>query len=265
MSYSPCCLVNVFFVSFCCSSLFAAEIMPPRPTRHFNDYARVVSTETASRLDKSLEDFERETSNQILVAVFPKMQSDSSIEDYTVRIAESWKTGQKGRDNGAILFVFVQDRKMFLQVGYGLEGALPDALAKQIIENDIKPRFRSVDYEGGLTAGVAAILAATRGEYKGTGQTAAQRQQQQRRNPGNFAVLAGFVGFMIILALLSRRSGVRRRGWVGQPGGWVLTSGGYSPSRNWPGSDGGFSGGGGGGGYSGGGGSFGGGGAGGSW
>ena len=131
--------------------------MPPRPPRHFNDYARIVSTETASRLDKSLADFERETSTQILVAVFPKMQSDSSIEDYTVRIAESWKTGQKDRDNGAILFVFVQDRKMFLQVGYGLEAALPDALAKQIIENDIKPRFRSADYEGGLTAGVAAI------------------------------------------------------------------------------------------------------------
>ena len=81
------------------------------------------------------------------------MQSDSSIEDYTVRVAQSWGVGQKGKSNGAVLFVFTQDRKMYLQVGYGLEGALPDALAKRIIENEIKPYFRNGDYDGWLAGG----------------------------------------------------------------------------------------------------------------
>src|SRR5213593_5288096 len=131
-------------------ALLAAEVIPPTPKQYFNDYARVVSPATAAELNRQLEDFERATSSQILVAIFPKMQSDSSIEDYTVRVAQTWRVGQKGKDNGAVLFVFIQDRKMYLQVGYGLEGALPDALAKRIIENEIKPHFRRGDYDAGL-------------------------------------------------------------------------------------------------------------------
>ena len=106
------------------------------------------------------------------MAVFQKMESASSIEDYTVRVAQAWEVGQKDKKNGAVLFVFVQDRKMFIQVGYGLEGALPDAMCKRIIEDEIKPHFRNNDFDGGLSAGVAAILAATKGEYKGSGRTA---------------------------------------------------------------------------------------------
>src|SRR5208283_2228805 len=114
----------------------AAEVMPPAPAQYFNDYAHVVSPATVAELNQKLEQFERDTSSQILVAVYPKMESDSSIEDYTVRVAQSWGVGQKGKNNGAVLFVFVQDHKMYIQVGYGLEGALPDALAKRIIENE---------------------------------------------------------------------------------------------------------------------------------
>ena len=116
-----------------------------------------------------LDQFERQTSNQILVAVYPRMQSDSSIEDYTVRVAQSWHAGRKGRDNGAVLFVFVQDRTMYIQTGYGLEGALPDALCKRIIDDEIAPAFTQGDYDGGLQAGVEAILAAAKGEYHGNG------------------------------------------------------------------------------------------------
>ena len=100
---------------------FAGEVLPPAPKQFFNDYAHVVSSATAATLNKTLENFERETSSQILVAIFPKMESDSSIEDYTVRVAQSWKVGQNSKDNGAVLFVFIQNRQMFLQVGYGLE------------------------------------------------------------------------------------------------------------------------------------------------
>ena len=189
------------------------------------------------------------------------MQSDSSIEDYTVRVAQAWKVGQKLKNNGAVLFVFVQDRKMFLQVGYGLEGALPDALAKQIIEYELKPAFKRGDFDGGLSAGVAAIIAATRGEYKGTGQTVREQEQNTSTAVWAFAVL--FILFVLALPLLrlafSSRGVVYRRSGYSSWGGSSMGGGGWS--------GGGWGGGGGssGGGFSGGGGSFGGGGAGGSW
>ena len=161
----------VLFVIWAASAR-AAEVMPPKPARYFNDYAGVVASGTAQQLNQQLEEFEKTTSSQVLVAVFPKMQSDSSIEDYTIRVARSWGVGQKDQKNGAVLFVFVQDRRMRIEVGYGLEGALPDALCKRIIEEQLKPHFKNNDYNGGLSAGVTAILQATRGEYKGTARTA---------------------------------------------------------------------------------------------
>ena len=108
------------------------------------------------------------------MAIYPKMQSDSSVEDYTVRVAASWKVGQAEKSNGAVLFVFLADRQTYIQVGYGLEGALPDALCKRIIEDEINPRFRNGDFDGGFRAGVAALMAAAKGEYRGAGRTAAE-------------------------------------------------------------------------------------------
>ncbi len=260
-------LLAVLLLVFTCGQLGAAEVLPPPPKQYFNDYAHVVSPEEAARLNATLEDFERQTSDQILVVVFPKMQSDSSVEDYTVRVAQSWKVGQKAKDNGAVLFVFVEDRKMFLQVGYGLEGALPDAIAKRIIEDEIKPRFRAGDYAGGLHNGVSAILAAVKGEYQGTGSTVAERGH--RGGAGSLVILLvlfGIFGLFIILGLSRAMGGMgyRRRGY-GAWGGWTVGGGGVS-GGGWSGGGGGGGwSGGGGGGFSGGGGSFGGGGAGGSW
>src|SRR5437773_5188938 len=132
------------------SHSFAAEVIPPAPKSYFNDYAGVISKSAALRFNEQLAQFERETSDQVVVAIFPKMQSDSDIADYTQRVAQAWGVGQKDRRNGAVLFVFVQDRKMFIQVGYGLEGALPDITAFDITEDKVKPIYRSSDYEGGL-------------------------------------------------------------------------------------------------------------------
>src|SRR5206468_2629004 len=141
-------LCVVVFLTLNAISSHAAEVIPPKPDRYFSDYAGVVSKEAALRFNEQLAQFERETSDQIVVAVFPKMQSDSDIADYTQRVAQAWGVGQKERRNGVVLFVFIQDRKMFIQVGYGLEGALPDATAFDITEYRIKPHFRSNDYEG---------------------------------------------------------------------------------------------------------------------
>ena len=246
------CAILVLLSGF---RLFAAEVIPPPPAAYFNDYAHVVSAGTAAQLNQTLENFERQSSDQIVVAVFPKMQSDSSIEDYTVRVARSWQVGQKNKNNGAVLFVFVQDHKMFLEVGYGLEGVLPDALCKRIIDEQITPRFKAGDFDGGLTAGVQAILAAAKGEYQGTGTTAAERLQHLKQIfPGIFSIAVLILVFVIFL-----RGGNMGRGYS------VWTFGSIGSSGGWGG--GGFSGGGfgGGGGFSGGGGSFGGGGAGGGW
>lgn len=239
---------------FLASNSSAAEVIPPKPDRYFNDYAGVVSPTAALRLNDQLAQFERDTSNQIVVGVFSKMESDSDVADYTRRVAQAWGVGQKDRRNGAVLFVFVQDRKMYIQVGYGLEGALPDITAFDITEYQIKPHLRANDYEGGLAAGVDSILKAARGEYKGSGKTAGERNGS---SGGKFPVLLFFF-VVVVLILLSRRS--RKRGYrysgFGGPfvGGWSGgSSGGWS------------SGGGSSGGFSGGGGSFGGGGAGSSW
>jgi uncharacterized protein len=248
------CAILVLVFGF---RLFAGEVIPPPPTAYFNDYAHVVSAGTAAQLDKALEDFERQSSDQIVVAVFPKMQSDSSIEDYTVRVARSWQVGQKNKNNGAMLFVFVQDHKMFLQVGYGLEGVLPDALCKRIIDEQITPRFKAGDFNGGLTAGVQAVIAATKGEYKGTGATVSDSRPPHGSSSPFLGF--GFIALIVIIIFFARGSGMFFP--------WLLLSSSGS-SRGWGGGGfssggGGFSGGGGG--FSGGGGSFGGGGAGGGW
>ncbi|MEP7013971.1 MAG: TPM domain-containing protein [Verrucomicrobiota bacterium] len=242
-------------VGILAQSAFAAEVIPTKPDRYFSDYASVVSNDAALRFNSQLEQFERETSNQIVVAVFPKMQSDSDIADYTQRVAQAWGVGQKDRRNGAVLFVFTQDHKMFIQVGYGLEGALPDATAFDITEYRIKPHFKTNDYEGGLAAGIDSILQAIRGEYKGTGSTVRERQTGKSNGYGGFVLLIFFIVFMIMISRSKKRRGYRYSGFGGPfIGGWSGGSGG-----GWS------SGGGGGGGFSGGGGSFGGGGAGSSW
>jgi len=250
-------LVAAFFALLATKSQ-AAEVIPPKPDGYFNDYAGVVSKEAALRFNEELDQLERETSDQVVVAVFQKMQSDSDIADYTQRVAQAWGVGQKERRNGVVLFVFVQDRKMFIQVGYGLEGALPDITAFDITEHRIKPHFRNGDYEGGIAAGIDSIFKAIRGEYKGSGKTVAEKR---RGGGGGASSIWFFFIFLIVLIIISR---VLRR-----LGGWGYSSRGGGPMFFPVGGGGGWSSGGGGGGgfsgFSGGGGSFGGGGAGSSW
>lgn len=241
----------------------AAETIPPPPANHFNDYAGIVRPATSAQLDRELTQFERDTSNQIVVAIFPRLQSDSSVEDYTVRVAQRWGVGQRDRKNGAVLFLFQQSHDIRIVTGYGLEGALPDARCKQIIENEIVPRFRAGDFDGGLTAGVRAMMAATRGEYRGTGGSPVVGS----RSAGSGLGTIGMVVFVLLLLFLTRRSrrgggmlygGRGRRSIWGGGGPWIGGGGGGWSGGSWGG-------GGGGGTFSGGGGSFGGGGAGGKW
>jgi uncharacterized protein len=237
------------------AGLRAAEMIPPAPRDHFNDYAGVIDPAVARQLNEELAQFERDSSNQIVVVVFPKMQSGSTASDYTFRVAQEWGVGTKGRSNGAAMFVFIQDREMYIQVGYGLEGVLPDALCRQIIANDITPKFRTGDYTGGLTTGVSAMIAAAKGEYRGSGQTVRENRRGGERSFGSRTFAMWFV---IVMLVFSFRAALRRRSVYSGTGRNDTWSGG-----GWGG--GGGRGGGGGGTFSGGGGSFGGGGAGGRW
>ena len=237
--------------------LSAAEVIPPKPDRYFNDYAHVVSPAATLRFNEQLAQFERETSNQVVVAVFPKMQSNDDVAAYAQRIGDSWGVGTKAHRNGVLVLAFIADRKTSIQVGYGLEAVLPDATAYDIRANHINPHFRNGDYEGGLAEGIDLICKALRGEYKGSGKTV---REQGRNTP--LPPFVFFIIFIFVLMMIARAT--RRRGgygYSGRGGGPIFIPMGFGGGGGggWSSGGGGFSG------FSGGGGSFGGGGSSGSW
>jgi uncharacterized protein len=253
--------------AFAVSAFSAAEVIPPTPAHYVNDYAGLISQSTVEQFDRELAQFERDTSNQVVVAIFPKMQSDDDIAAYTQRVAESWGVGQKDKRNGIVLFVFVENRKMIIQVGYGLEGALPDVTAFNITEYQMKPQFVAGNYENGLRIGIDAICNAIRPEYVASAKNVSQQHHRGR----SFWPLL-FFAFLFVLGLIAGVHRTARRGYSysNKGSGWTIDWGNVflfwlnlllsSSSR---GSSGGGSSSGGG--FSGGGGSFGGGGAGSSW
>lgn len=129
-----------------------------------HDDAKVLSAETAQALERSLKTFEDSTTNQIAVLIISSLEGET-VEDYALRVAEAWKLGSAKNDNGVLLLISINDRKMRIEVGEGLEGPLPDALCSRIIRNEIAPAFRRQDYDAGITAGVNSIMLAIKGEY----------------------------------------------------------------------------------------------------
>ncbi|MGA0849980.1 MAG: TPM domain-containing protein [Chthoniobacterales bacterium] len=240
------------------SSALAAVDLPPAPADYVLDEAGVLDAGQRTLLSHDLKQFERETSNQLVVAVIPRVPDGEVMEDYTQRVAESWGAGRKDRDNGMVLFVFPESRQLRIEVGYGLEGAVPDILANRIINDDIVPSFRAGDVGGGIVRGADALMAAARGEYSGSGQTLAEQQAAQG-DPA--ATIVFWIVLIIILIIVMQRSH-GNGGTVYTPRGRrdVFFPGGFGGGVGFGG--GGF---GGGGGFSGGGGGFGGGGASGRW
>lgn len=234
----------------------AASALPPAPKDYVLDEAGVLDASQKALLVHELKQFERETSNQLIVAVMPEVPDGYVMEDFTQRTAEAWGVGRKERENGMVLFVFPNSRQLRVEVGYGLEGAVPDALANRVIMDEIVPWFRAGDLGGGIVNGADKLMAAARGEYEGTGKTVAEEQAV----PGE--VGAAFIFWIILiiaLMIIIQRSHGR--------GGTVYTPRGrrdvFFPGGGFGGGSGG--GGGFGGGFGGGGGSFGGGGASGRW
>jgi uncharacterized protein len=194
-----------FFLALAIYSLALALEVPPLRGR-VNDYAKLLTQERASTLEAQLEKFERETGHQIAVLTIPGLEGDS-LEDFSIRVAETWKIGKKGFDNGAILLVARDDRRLRIEVGYGLEGVLPDAIASRIIREVITPRFRAGDYGGGIEAGVNAILKVTRGETL---------PERPRPAPGGTTSQgASLMTILMITAMLALFIGMTRRRLLG--------------------------------------------------
>ena len=132
----------------------------------------------------------------------PSLEGDS-LEDFSIRVAEAWKIGKKGFDNGAILLIARDDRKLRIEVGYGLEGVMPDAIASRIIREVITPRFRSGDFTGGIEAGIDAMLKVTKGEIL---------PERARPGPGSTASEGGsLMTILMITAMLALFIGMTRR------------------------------------------------------
>ncbi len=143
----------------------------PRPTGYVTDQANMISPGTKLKLDQFLQQFEASDSTQITVLTIPSLEG-AVLEEYSLKVFDSWKPGQKRKDNGALLLIVKNDHKIRIEVGYGLEGRLTDLLAGRIIDNEIAPRFKQGDFDGGVVSGVVAMAKAVRGEYQGTGKTA---------------------------------------------------------------------------------------------
>ncbi len=257
----------IIFLAIIFGALTAQAEIPerPRPPVLVNDFANVLERNDQRRLEAQLEQFARETSTQIVVAIISDLEGNDP-GDYAFRLGEKWGVGQKGKDNGLVVLVKPKTRaengQVFIATGYGLEGVLPDAVVNStIVENEMIPYFKKNDYYKGLESGLTVIMSITRGEY-----TAEYYQQNYSQKKGGiFPFLFFFFLFFVILPIIRGR---RRRFYSpGKSLPFWIALGMMSGSRSHGGSFGNFSSGGGNfGGFGGfGGGSFGGGGAGGSW
>jgi uncharacterized protein len=251
--------------------LFAAALpalaldIPPAPTRWFTDTAGVVPPTDGDLLNAKLQQFEQSSGAQFIIYVFPALGGES-LEDFTIRCVERWKVGQKKYDNGLVLFVFVQEKKIRVEVGYGLEGTITDAYSSRVIRDYLAPAFQQGQYGRGLNAGADAIIAKIRGgEAPVPPLQPSGSQSQQSDDDGTSVQAVIFILFMVFFIVVPMLARGRRRGGGGCNGcllPFLLSGGG----RTFGGGGGGFGGfGGGGGGFSGGGGGFGGGGASGGW
>ncbi|HEV2207286.1 MAG TPA: TPM domain-containing protein [Verrucomicrobiae bacterium] len=158
VTHSPGAFAIALFAVFLGLTAIRGQALPPTPKDFFNDYAGVVHPAVRQELNDRLRTFCKQTSQQVVVAIFPAMDSALSLDDYTLKLANSWAVGQRGTNNGVVLFVFIKDRKMRIQVGSGLTGILTDELCKRILDQDLKPAFRRGDFDGGLAVGVGSIL-----------------------------------------------------------------------------------------------------------
>lgn len=202
-------IIILFFVA---GPAVLAYSSPGRPAGFVNDYANLLDSGQKNSLEERLRQFEKDTSNQLVIVTIPSLGGDT-IENFAVKLFEEWQIGQKDKDNGALLLVSAGDRQMRLEVGYGLEGALTDALSSQIIRNDLRPAFQSGDYYGGLDKAANNIIAATKGEYRPSDTDVSSTVRKSLLSGDNIFYLFFFV--LYIISALRRYLAKSRNWWEG--------------------------------------------------
>ena len=191
-------IISIFIAILVCGTLNSglADVTIPALKARVNDYAGILSSQTVNSLESQLASLEQTDSTQIVVLTVPSLEGEP-IETYAIKVAEAWKIGQKGTDNGAILVISKNDRKMRIEVGYGLEGRLTDLISGQIIRNIIAPEFKQGNFDQGVLSGVAAMIGAVRGEFKGTPQHRSTDQKSGK-------LLFPLILFMVLVSQLGR-------------------------------------------------------------
>jgi uncharacterized protein len=239
-------LLTIFLFSLV--YLYAKEIPKrPEPPRLVNDFANILSDEEEAALESKLKNYNDSTSTQIAVVTEKSIEGED-IADYSQRLGEAWGIGQKGKNNGLLIYIAFDDHQIDIETGYGMEAILPDALAKRLIEQVIKPRFKQEQYYAGLDEATTAIMKLASGEYKA---------DDIKKEKGSKIPIWLIILIIILIALFSNKSGGRGRGTISSRGaywGGGFGGGSWGGGRSSGGGFGGFGGG-----------SFGGGGASGSW
>lgn len=203
-------ILLILFTFFSLGIANAQDILPkPNPPRLVNDAAGVLSAEQVEILEHKLVALDDSTSNQIAVVLI-KSLGDYAIEDYAVKLFRAWGIGNKKTNNGVLIIAAIDDRKMWIEVGYGLEGAIPDITAASIYRNEMVPEFKQQNYYRGIDKAIDALSKAAVGEYK---------IKKERKGNGNGKSGAGsiftflFIVAIVILALARRGGG--GGGWGG--------------------------------------------------
>jgi len=194
----------LFFLFILHSSFFifnSSALDVPPLKGYVNDYAGMMSAETKAKIESELMAFEKSDSTQVVILTIPSLQ-DESLEDFSIRVVESWKIGQKGKDNGVLFLVAKQERKIRIEVGRGLEGKLTDLTAGRIIDLVVSPKFKRGEFDAGFAAGIHSVIDATRGEFK----TEPGRTSQKRGGLSPIVTLLIFGG--IVLLFIGRMSRV---------------------------------------------------------
>ncbi|NQX40592.1 uncharacterized protein SAMN05421820_105486 [Pedobacter steynii] len=201
------------------STIGFAQEFPEKPNKLVNDYTGTLSAGQMQQLEQKLVAFDDSSSTQIAIAIL-KSVGDYDIGEYALELGRKWGVGSKGKNNGVLIVVALGDRKISIQTGYGVEGVLPDLYARRIIDNDIKPHFKTGDYYAGLEAGTDAIIRYTKGEYK--------NDKPKKGTSGG-----GASGILIIIIIVVVVIIVLKRGGGGGGGGQVIGGRGVADALFW--------------------------------
>ena len=205
----PFFVIGLLICFFRAPILSALEV--PALKGRVNDHAGILSAATRQQLEDILSRLEQTDSTQIAVLTIPSLGGEV-LEEFSLKVAEKWKIGQKGFDNGAILLIAQKDRKLRIEVGYGLEGSLTDLMAGRIIRNVIVPQFRAGNFDQGVIDGVQAMIGVVRGEYQAPEKSPFARGPKKKGSSPGFGGLIAFVFFVSMLGRLRRPVGIAAGG-----------------------------------------------------